>query len=209
MAAEYVIGLAIIIGIGHIIFSNFRQVTSFLIFLIVMCSVVMVYIEDPMINPATFLVSIFVIGVFSLISLNLRFNFARTLLTSSLIIENVNEGIISVSMDDIVSYTNDKIKNIIGYSQEELLDKDIKEFLADDKDRQIVLVNTAKRKAGISDKNELEFVHKNGRIITTEISATPIYDNNGIANGSVALITDITSRKEVEEELKRQSLIAI
>ncbi|MEO1099585.1 MAG: ATP-binding protein, partial [Bacteroidota bacterium] len=42
----------------------------------------------------------------------------------------------------------------------------------------------------------------------SEVSATPTYDNTGRADGSIALITNITSRKKVEDELKKQSLIA-
>ena len=208
MAVEYVVGLVIIVGVGHAIFSNFKQVVLFLIFLTLGCSLVVYHVDTPTTNAGTFLISVLLIGFFAFISLVLRFNLSRKLIVSSFIIDNVSEGIMGVSMDDTITYANDNIHKIIGYTKKELIGKDVKQFLASREDKAIVEGKTDVRKLGVAEKYELNFLHKNGHVVNTEISATPTYNNSGRADGSVALITNITSRKKVEEELKKQSLIA-
>ena len=179
MAEEYVIGLVIIVGIGHVIFSSFKQVIFFLLFLGTFCLIVSYKLQNPVMNPGTFLISVLIIGLFAFISLVLRFNLSRNLILSSFIIDNMNEGILGVSMDDTITYANENINKIIGYSRGELLGKDVKEYLATRADKDIVISKTDLRKHGISEKYELNFVHKNGHTVNTEVSATPTYDNNG------------------------------
>lgn len=206
--SAYVMGIIIIIGIGHVIFYNFRQITLFLVFLLVACVLVISQVEEAKVNPTIFSISMVIIGFFAFISLKIRFNLSRRLLVSSFIVDNVNEGILIVSMDDRVHYANSKIRDIIGYTEKELLGKDIKDYLATNDDRQVVIGKTDVRLKGISDKYELNFRHKDGHTVLAEVSGTPTYNDNGVANGSISVITDITERKQSEEELKKLSLVA-
>ncbi|MEM9298564.1 MAG: PAS domain S-box protein [Bacteroidota bacterium] len=208
MAVEYVIGLVTIVGIGHAIFSNFKQVIFFLLFLTFLCLAVTYKLDSPAMNSVTFLISVLVIGLFAFISMVLRFNLSRNLILSSFLIDNMNEGILGVTMDDIITYANENIVKVIGFTKQEILGKDVKIFLAAPEDKKIVMNKTEARMKGHSEKYELNFTHKEGHTINTEVSATPTYDNTGRADGSIALITNITSRKKVEDELKKQSLIA-
>ena len=208
MAVEYVIGLVTIVGIGHAIFSNFKQVIFFLLFLTFLCLAVTYKLDSPAMNSVTFLISVLVIGLFTFISMVLRFNLSRNLILSSFLIDNMNEGILGVTMDDIITYANENIVKVIGFTKQEMLGKDVKIFLAAPEDKKIVMNKTEARMKGHSEKYELNFTHKEGHTINTEVSATPTYDNTGRADGSIALITNITSRKKVEDELKKQSLIA-
>lgn len=208
MAAEYVIGLVIIVGVGHVIFSNFTQIFFFLIFLTFFCVVVTLRLSEPVVNPGTFIISVLLIGLFAFISLVLRFNLSRNLILSSFIIESINEGIVAVSMDDRITYANENIDKIIGYTKDEIIGMDVKKILATRKDQATVESKTQLRKKGISEKYELNFRHKNGEIIHAEVNAKPTYNSKGTADGSVAVITNITARKKVEDELRKQSIIA-
>lgn len=208
MAVEYVVGLVIIVGTGHVIFSNFKQVFFFLTYLIFFCLLVTYKLSDPVVSPGTFLISVLIIGLFAFISLVLRFNLSRHLILSSFIIESINEGILGVSMDDTITYANGNIDKVIGYTKDEIIGTDVKKLLATEQDQDIVVGKTDLRKKGISEKYELNFRHRNGETITTEVNARPTYDGKGIADGSVAVITNITARKKVEHELRKQSIIA-
>ncbi|MEM9389727.1 MAG: PAS domain S-box protein [Bacteroidota bacterium] len=208
MAAEYVISLVIIVGIGHVIFPNFKQIIFFLLFLTFFCLTVTYKLDSPAMNQGTFLISVLIIGLFTFISLVLRFNLSRNLILSSFIMDNMDEGILGVAMDDTITYANENIVKVIGFTNQEILGKDVKLFLATQEDKNIVISKTEDRMKGISEKYELNFTHREGHTINTEVSSTPTYDNTGRADGSVALITNITSRKKVEDELKKQSIIA-
>ena len=60
------------------------------------------------------------------------------------------------------------------------------------------------RRNGGSDIFERRFRHKNGRIVWCLVSATAVTDPEGRFLGSFAMFTDISARKEAEEELKNK-----
>jgi len=118
------------------------------------------------------------------------------------LVDTMNEGLITVSMDDIIKFVNPKLCEMVGYSAEELLHQDVKEvLLATEKDSEKVIGKTETRAKGNSDSYELNFRHKKGQVLTVKVSGRPTYNDKGIVDGSVAVISDITEIKRAQLRL--------
>lgn len=116
------------------------------------------------------------------------------------IIETASEGIFIVQPNSYVSFANDRIIDILGYTKEELYSHPLTDYLVPD-EIQNHYNRIEKRRKRISETYESRFIKKNGQIIWTRISATPILDDAGNYTSSLAMISDITENKKAEIEL--------
>jgi two-component system, cell cycle sensor histidine kinase and response regulator CckA len=116
-----------------------------------------------------------------------------------LVVEHANQGILIVQ-EGMIRFSNPKISEISGYSQEELSSKSFTEFIHPD-DRQMAVENHLKRLRG----EELPHIHtvktldKNGSIKWLEVNVALIHWEGGPA--TLNFLTDITERKRAEEEM--------
>jgi diguanylate cyclase (GGDEF)-like protein/PAS domain S-box-containing protein len=63
----------------------------------------------------------------------------------------------------------------------------------------------AQRKEGVCQQHDVRYKHKNGSDVWTIVSASPIYNDDGVFVGALGMITDITERKRHEEIIWRQA----
>ena len=123
------------------------------------------------------------------------------------LIENMNDGIIVIDNNSFFTYLNPKMYEILGYSKENLENRNIEEFV-DEHNRKILRTQILKRKEGNHKAYELDLIQKDGNKISTIVSPMPIFDESDVYKGSFAVITDITYQKKMEREL-RESLAII
>lgn len=125
------------------------------------------------------------------------------------IVDTANEGIWIVDADLRTTFANARLAEIIGYHAEDMIGRKFESFLFEE-DLQDHEKRMEVRKQGIPDHYERRLRHKNGHAVRVLLSATPIVDNERHFQGSFAMITDITERKALEEELiKAQKLDSI
>ncbi|MFW9900208.1 MAG: PAS domain S-box protein [Candidatus Thorarchaeota archaeon] len=117
------------------------------------------------------------------------------------LVENAHEGVWAVDENDNTIFVNPKLCEMLGYTREEIMSKNLHYFL---ESPMIDLINSyrERRGQGLKDTYELEFIKKDGTILSTIINASPILKENGEFKGSFAFITDITKRKIAEQKLK-------
>jgi len=120
----------------------------------------------------------------------------------SMLIENMNEGITMVDENGIIRYVNNHFLEIHGYTLDEIMGHPVTDFL-DGSHLETFKKQIAIRKKGKRESYELMWISKEGRKIYTIVSPKPIYDEEGNFKGSIAVITDITERRQIEEELLR------
>ena len=118
------------------------------------------------------------------------------------LVEKAHEGIWVIDNNEKTTLVNPKICEILGYSREEMMDKDIFSFM-DDKGVEICKENLERRKKGIEESYNFEFIHKNGKRVYTRTSTSPVIDDKGKHTGSLAMISDITEEKKNREKLVR------
>ena len=117
------------------------------------------------------------------------------------LVENAQEGVWAVDENDDTIFVNPKICEMLGYTKDEMIGKNLDLFL---EDSMIELINSyrKRREKGLKDTYELEFLKKDGTLIYTSVKAAPILKENGEFKGSFAYINDITNRKIAEQKLK-------
>ncbi len=117
------------------------------------------------------------------------------------IVDTTNEGIWMLDENNVANFVNARAAEMLGYDVEEIVNRSIEEFIPEE-DRIDFKERKIKREHGISETYERRYRHKNGKIIWTLVSTTPIFDSKNEYKGSFAMITDITQRKLTEEKLR-------
>ncbi|MBD3219521.1 MAG: PAS domain S-box protein [candidate division Zixibacteria bacterium] len=108
--------------------------------------------------------------------------------------------IISRLEDGRIIYVNDQLANLMGYTQEEALEKSTVELYYKKEDRTEV-VKRLKANGQLRDF-EMQFVRKDGAVlwITLNLVVTQFRGENVILGG----LSDITERKKAEDELRKE-----
>lgn len=119
-----------------------------------------------------------------------------------MLVDTMTEGLGIHDENGIVTYFNDSFCKMTGYSIDDLIGRPTLE-LFDDANRRILMEQMAKRKGGETQRYEIAFTKKGGDKLHAIIAPKPIYDVNGKFKGSFAVITDITDRKNLEEQLRQ------
>lgn len=116
-------------------------------------------------------------------------------------IETAEEGVWIIDEKAKTNYLNDAMLKILGYTRNEMMGHSFFEFM-DDENKIYAKEKLERRKKGFGEKYDFKFRHKNRSSVWTIISAKPLYKNNKFI-GSLGMLTDITKRKKMEEELKK------
>lgn len=118
-----------------------------------------------------------------------------------MLIETMTDGLGITDENNRIIYANDKAVEMLGYSHEELLGCSPLEFL--DRANQKIMNEQQKNITGAErDSFELTWARKDGQKIHTILSPRDIFKENGTFKGTFAVITDITARKQAEEDLR-------
>jgi PAS domain S-box-containing protein len=118
------------------------------------------------------------------------------------IVDTAVEGIWTLGPDLATEFVNVRMAEMLGYAAEEMIGRPVTDFmfsedLPDDERRM------ENRRNGMSETYERRYRRKDGSIVWTLASATPIFDDERCFTGSIAMFTDITGRKRAEEELRK------
>ena len=117
------------------------------------------------------------------------------------LIEDSLEGVWVIDENANTTLVNPSMSKILGYSVEEMIGKNLFEFVLQT-DIEITNKHLENRRNGIKEEFEKEFIQKDGKIVYTRLISSPNFDNNGNYIGSFAFISDITEKKEAEQKLK-------
>ena len=121
------------------------------------------------------------------------------------IVETSQEGIWLVDEDNRTNFVNKKMCEIFGYSNDEMMGKDIFYFV-DEEGKKLVEVGMEKRKRGINETINFKFITKSGSAVWTHLNTSAVLGVDGKYLGSLAMVTDITKRKLDEELLQRSEV---
>jgi PAS domain S-box-containing protein len=118
------------------------------------------------------------------------------------IVETSHSGVVIIDAAFHVTYVNDELVQISGYSREELLGDDFRHLL-DAKSQQVVAHHYLRRQRGedAPPRYEIAFVRKDGVKRYVEMSAVALTDLNGKPY-TVAQVLDVSERKQTEQALR-------
>lgn len=119
------------------------------------------------------------------------------------IVETANEGVWITDTEAVTTFVNQKMAEMLGYTTEEMIGKSAFDFIYKD-DMENLLIRIKSLQTGSKEKGyEMKFCRKDGGIVWSFVSSTPLLDAEGKHIGNMNMHSDITQRKKAEEELKR------
>jgi len=118
------------------------------------------------------------------------------------IVETAQEGIWTIDENEKTNFVNMKIADILGYSAEEMMGKELYDFM-DAKGKEYAIACMERRRNGAKENLNIRYVKKSGEDVWTNISANPIFDKTGKYKGALAMVTDITQSKQDQEALQK------
>jgi len=117
------------------------------------------------------------------------------------LVELAHEGIWAFSKDFTTVFVNPRMAKMLGYTESEMVGKSLFQFIESsvtEKARNVL----AQTNMNIGGQFEYAFPRKDGTYINTSITASKITDDQGQVIGTLALLSDITERKQLENELR-------
>ncbi|WP_371380443.1 diguanylate cyclase [Sporomusa aerivorans] len=117
------------------------------------------------------------------------------------IVETASEGILILNRDLIITFVNNKLAVMLGYEIEELIGNSFKQLLFEEHLGEFV-VQLQKKMREEDAIYERYLRRKNGSKHWVIISVKAMMDDEGYYTGSFIMLTDIHSRKLIEEQLE-------
>ena len=124
------------------------------------------------------------------------------------VVDTTVEGIWLLDEEFCTTFVSDRLTDLLGYGPDEMIGRSVESFIFDE-DMAAHALRAAERRQGLRGTYERRFRRKDGTEIWSIVSASPLMDSEGRFAGSFAMLTDITDRKKMEEDLrKREHLLS-
>jgi PAS domain S-box-containing protein len=118
------------------------------------------------------------------------------------IVQTAHEGVWILGPDDLTTFANARMAEMLGCGVEEMIGRSPADFL-DEEDRESALAKLGGRRRGVSDQFEIKWRTLDGRELWTILAATPLTDSEtGSYAGAFAMVTDITERMRHERAVR-------
>lgn len=118
------------------------------------------------------------------------------------IVSTAQEGVWLLDAEAKTSYVNQRMADMLGYNADEMIGCSLFDFM-DEAARQDAEQNFERRRQGIQEQHDFRFRRKNGTDLWAIVSPNPMVRSDGKFLGVLGMITDITERKQAEEEMKQ------
>lgn len=140
-------------------------------------------------------------GIEAVRDITARKNAEEKLKLFSAAIEEAMDGIQIIDLDGHVVYSNKAIREIYGFSHEELVGKHVNELGAGREFTEQFIIPRIRETGRWS--GELPVVHKNGSTFPVWLSTALVKDDHGQPIAMIGIMRDITERKQAEGIMKR------
>ncbi len=123
------------------------------------------------------------------------------------LVEGINEGVWAIDENANTVFVNRAMAEMLGYGPEEMQGRHLFSFI-DERDIDEAKFSLERRKSGISEKHEFEFIRKDGVMISAHLTTAAVVDEAGNFKGAVAAVMDISEKKRIERDLLQAKEIA-
>jgi PAS domain S-box-containing protein len=117
------------------------------------------------------------------------------------IVETTSQGILVISPDGIIEFSNRRMGEILACDPQELVGRPLGSIMPPHQHERLA-AELERRRQGISGSGDLILLRSDGSAVSVNVIATPIFDEGGLHEGNLAMITDLTARKQAEEQLR-------
>lgn len=120
-----------------------------------------------------------------------------------LLVNSINEGLIQLDLDINITYINQQFCNILGYTENELVGKNLFEAIKLSRENiEHLKSESLGRKKGFRIQYEINVKTKTGKDKSLMINSSPYTNTIGHIVGSIATIIDVTEKKEFQKIIK-------
>jgi PAS domain S-box-containing protein len=121
------------------------------------------------------------------------------------LVEATSDWIWEVDRTGTYVFSNQKVKDILGYDRHEIIGQKPFDFMPPDEAQKIAkkFLKFSKSRKPFSGMENIN-LHKDGHEVVLETSGVPIFDENGEYIGYRGIDRDITKRKQAEQALKKK-----
>jgi diguanylate cyclase (GGDEF)-like protein/PAS domain S-box-containing protein len=116
-----------------------------------------------------------------------------------IIVETASEGIWTIDENNLTTFVNRALAKMLGYEPQEMLGRTMFDFMdqarVEEAQRSLGL-----RIEGVDEHLEFRFRAKDGHEVWTLVATSSLYDKDGEYAGALAMVTDTSAQKAVEEK---------
>lgn len=117
-----------------------------------------------------------------------------------LIVEKAQSGVFLMSSENKLTYVNQAIAKMLGYTMAEMLKKDISNF-TDREGKKLINYHLNKTDKWTAQTYELKLINKQGKFLYVLVSTKPLFNADGTYMGAISILIDINSLKSEERSL--------
>jgi PAS domain S-box-containing protein len=119
------------------------------------------------------------------------------------LIDTAYEGIWTLDAQGHISYANQRIAQMLGYSIEDMLNRPLFDFI--DQEAHLEAKEKLQRcQQGINEQYDFKFCRHNGSELWAIVSTSPILSETGEFLGQLAMITDVSDRVAAEQAVRKR-----
>lgn len=119
-----------------------------------------------------------------------------------MLLESMHEGVWAVDREQRTIFVNERLCAMLGYSVDEFLAMRPQDLL-DSVQRQAALERYQERRLGQPGAADYEVLRKDGSRLPMHVSGSPMLDREGNYEGMVMTAADLSERRHMEQELRR------
>jgi PAS domain S-box-containing protein len=116
------------------------------------------------------------------------------------LVESLNDGVLTRDADGVITYASPRFRDMLGYRAEELVGTK-SEFVLPPEQRGRWQRSLAAAAQG-PQRFEHDLIRKDGGRVSVAVSRRPVFDANGVFQGSVALVSNITEERRASRLLQ-------
>jgi two-component system, NarL family, sensor histidine kinase UhpB len=117
-----------------------------------------------------------------------------------LMVEKIESGLFMIDSNNKITYVNNSIAHMLGYTIHEMLNQDVFRFIGK-KCKKVFKKYLVSDNRNIGKPYELQFLRKDHSPLWVLISTNPLYNTNSEYIGAVSIMTDINARKGMEKSI--------
>jgi two-component system cell cycle sensor histidine kinase/response regulator CckA len=119
-----------------------------------------------------------------------------------LIVETAAEGVWMIDADEVTTFVNPRLAEILGVPMEEIVGRSAYDFIAPEEHAKAA-ANAETLRGGGSCQFERRLVRADGVYVQALVSTSPMTTADGSHCGSLGMVTDITAHKRLQLELEQ------
>jgi two-component system, NtrC family, sensor kinase len=115
------------------------------------------------------------------------------------IVESLNVGVLAVDLGGLVESWNTRMEQLFGVSRQDAVGHQLRALLPEELASEIAVRRDEEQITGIYKQR----LHHQGRVLTLNVSITPLVSKSGERIGRLLLFDDVTQRERMEEQMSQ------